>query len=106
MTGIALTDANRGISFMGKPVSRDALADKIVESIQRFYNGSAIMITDDSRWSDIDNLYVINFNRVYPSTVKLNFPADKIFVLKDFKNIKGNSHDVLTVYHYREMKGE
>lgn len=104
MTAIALIDANGGISFMGKPVSRDAVADKIVESIQQFYNGAAIILKDDSKWSDIDNLYVINFNRVYPSTFKLSFPADKSFILKGFKNITGNSHDVLTILHYQERR--
>lgn len=101
-------DANRGMEFNHRPVSRDARLTELMEEDKKrhaaYWPDEVGVINpppESIQWSQVTTVYLYNFNRVYPADVYFKFPANKQFVLQTCGTFKGNSH-IITKEVYKK----
>lgn len=95
---IVICDANRGVSFCGKPVGKDKAVNDSIQAIKDEY---IVFNSPNVLWSQIDEVILFNLNRVYPSTYKFEFPPNKDFYLREFESFEGSSHEHITKEVYK-----
>ncbi len=53
-------------------------------------------------FEDVSEIFIFRWNRIYPADVTLNLqPLDKNFSLVSTEDFPGNSHEKITLLHYR-----
>ena len=121
---ITIVDNNNGLSFLNKRLSRDKILYKYIDNLftkftvqenklsnkhEPTFKNSTNEQTDilfvETGVNDIfnkyqvDELYLFNWNRDYPSTEKLNINLSD-FKIKYIDEFKGSSHEKITLTVY------
>ena len=121
---ITIVDNNNGLSFLNKRLSRDRILYKYIDNLftkftvqenglsnkqgPTFKNSTNEQtdilfvetgVNDIFNKYQIDELYLFNWNRDYPSTEKLNINLSD-FKIKYVDEFKGSSHEKITLTVY------
>lgn len=121
---ITIVDNNNGLSFLNKRLSRDKILYKYIDNLftkftvqenklsnkqgptfKNSTNEQTDILFVETEVNDIfnkyqvDELYLFNWNRDYPSTEKLNINLSD-FKVKYIDEFKGSSHEKITLTVY------
>ena len=105
MVLVVYADANRGVSFCKKPFTKDSYVKHFCEVAEMFNQKQRnFEFFEDFKgdWQNVDTVLMFVVNNIYPATEFFKFPADKKFVLRNFKNIQGQTNLITKEVYRRE----